>query len=171
MSKKQYPMTYEEFENRLFELFIERGNKKEDWHYFTDPQSYLKSDETLIDSWYEQFCYLLDKFDDNHFHDENLEERISRIELDIKIDNTKYPMTYEEYEKRLIELLLKDTTSDEKKQLLEYLNDLLEEDPHFIKGLYHSDCAYYAEHNLKGMGVFEDSVLLAIPVNTLEMSL
>ena len=105
MSKKQYPMTYEEFENRLFELFIERGNKKEDWHYFTDPQSYLKSDETLIDSWYEQFCYLLDKFDDNHFHDENLEERISRIELDIKIDNTEYPMTYEEYEKRLIELL------------------------------------------------------------------
>ena len=84
---------------------------------------------------------------------------------------SKYPMTYEEYEKKVIELLLEGETSDRQKKLLEDLEDLLNFDPDFIKNLYEHDCNRYDSDELGHERVFEDYVLKALPVNTLYMSL
>jgi len=83
----------------------------------------------------------------------------------------KYPLTYEEYEKKVIELLLRDTTPNEKKQILSDLEDLLEWDPNFIKHLYDEDCAYYDSRSLNWDKVFNEPLLLACPVDTIEKSL
>ena len=82
-----------------------------------------------------------------------------------------YPMTYEEFEKRVIELFLRDSTPEEKKQLMVDLDDLLEFDPEFIKNLYKSTCGYYDSHDWNWDKVFNEPLLLSGPVNTIEMSL
>lgn len=91
------------------------------------------------------------------------------------MNEKKYPMTYEEYEKRVIELLLKNVVPKEKKQLIEDLNDLLDFDPDFIRNLYGSDCYYYDHPEGFGIvnpeNIFSDEVLLAIPVYNIELSL
>lgn len=172
MNSKKYPMTLEEFKNRLFELFIERGNKKEDWHYFTDPKHYLEKKETLIESWYKQFCYHLDVLNSNHFTDEGLIERIERIEIDIACDNTEFPMTLEDFKERVTYLFLHTGGQDieVKKQ---FLKEFLEEDSKFFENEYEDLCARYCEaiivkkdHHPEAF--FKDSLLISIPVNILE---
>ncbi|MBQ2832251.1 hypothetical protein [Methanobrevibacter sp.] len=83
----------------------------------------------------------------------------------------KYPLTYEEYEKKVIELLLRDTTPDEKKQILIELDNLLEWDPNFIKSLYKSDCGYYDSREWNWDKIFNEPLLLSRPVDTIEKSL
>ena len=62
----------------------------------------------------------------------------------------KYPMTYKEYEKRVIELFLETGNYSTKEEKLEFLNEeLLKNDPDFIKNLYKDDCFYY--DHLKGL--------------------
>ena len=48
----------------------------------------------------------------------------------------KCPVTYEEYEKRVIELFLELYPEDKQEVGLERLNSLLEAGPEFIGGLY-----------------------------------
>ena len=82
-------------------------------------------------------------------------------------NNKKYPMTYEEFEKRVIELFLDSgeyATPDEK---LNFINEeLLVNDSAFIKNLYEEayyNCVRYGEH------VFTDDGLMNQPVRILEM--
>ena len=86
----------------------------------------------------------------------------------------KYPMTYEEYQKRVIELFLDLYPKDKQKVGMERLNSLLEDDPQFIEGLYAETCFRYDHDNIYGEGsknVFKDTSLNAIPVNTLNLVL
>ena len=86
----------------------------------------------------------------------------------------KYPMTYKEYEKRVIELFLETGNYATKEEKLEFLNEeLLKNDPEFIKNLYKSDCYKYDYHEKQGIMepeyIFSDRRLLIIPVYNLEM--
>ncbi|WP_296874672.1 hypothetical protein [uncultured Methanobrevibacter sp.] len=86
----------------------------------------------------------------------------------------KYPMTYEEYEKRVIFLFLKVYPEDKQEMMVDRLNKLLEDDPKFIDGLYGESCFRYDRQDLYGetcKKVFEDQLLESIPVNTLHMVL
>lgn len=85
----------------------------------------------------------------------------------------KYPMTYKEYEKRVIKLFLETGNYATKEEKLEFLNEeLLKNDPDFIKNLYEDDCFYYDYPERFGIAakyVFEDTNLLGTPVSNLEM--
>ena len=57
---------------------------------------------------------------------------------------------------------------------MDRLNELLENEPDFIKGLYSETCFRYDSQNIYGdtcKKVFEDHLLEAMPVNTLNMML
>ena len=86
----------------------------------------------------------------------------------------QYPMTYEEYEKRVIELFLDLYPKDKEDVAMERLNGLLEEDSQYIEGLYRHTCFIYDNPKIFGdtcKNVFEDYLLNSIPVNTLNMLL
>ena len=86
----------------------------------------------------------------------------------------KYPMTYEEYEKRVIELFLERFDEKDREKALERVKELLEADPNFISGLYGSTCFRYDRPDIYGENckrAFEDNRLNSIPVNTLDMFL
>lgn len=86
----------------------------------------------------------------------------------------KYPVTYEEYEKRVIELFLELYPEDKQEIGIERLNQLLEEDSQYIEGLYEHSCFIYDNPKIFSdtcKKVFEDYLLQAIPVNTLNMLL
>ena len=61
----------------------------------------------------------------------------------------------------------------QKQEKLEFLNEeLLKNDPDFIKNLYKDDCFYYDHPERFGIAakyVFEDTNLLGTPVSNLEM--
>lgn len=91
------------------------------------------------------------------------------------MNEKKYPMTYEEYEKRVIELFLEPRTyTATKKEKLEFIYDeLLKNDPDFIRNLYEEDCANYDDPEMLGIVdpeyIFSDERLDAIPVYNLEL--
>ena len=84
----------------------------------------------------------------------------------------KYPMTYEEYEKKVMELLFEGMTPVEKSETEAELKDLLNFDSEFIKNLYKSDCYDY-DHCDDGApeAYFEDFLLQSRAVRTILMSL
>lgn len=86
----------------------------------------------------------------------------------------KYPMTYEEYKKRVIELFLDTGDFATKEEKLEFLNEeLLKKDPDFIRNLYEEDCANYDDFEGQGITdseyIFSDEILLSQPVRVLVM--
>ena len=86
----------------------------------------------------------------------------------------KYPMTYEEYEKRVIELFLQRYPDELQEIMVDRLDNFLKEDPYFIKGLYNDTCFNYDHPEIYSETCkksFEDYLLESIPVNTLEMLL
>ena len=86
----------------------------------------------------------------------------------------KYPMTYEEYEKRVTELFLKLYPKDKQEVGKERLNNLLNAEPEFIEALYEDTCFCYDHPELYSetcKKVFEDYLLKSVPVNTLNMLL
>ena len=90
------------------------------------------------------------------------------------IDESKYPMTYEEYKKRVIELFLERFDEKDHEKALERVNELLESDPNFISELYGDTCFLYDRPDIYGENckrAFEDNRLNSIPVNTLDMFL
>lgn len=85
----------------------------------------------------------------------------------------KYPLTYKEYEEKIIELFIGSYSDDKKKIMEDRLGELLDEDPYFIQGLYEDTCFRYDRRDLYGdtSNVFDEYHLNSIPVNTLEMLL
>lgn len=83
---------------------------------------------------------------------------------------SKYPMDYEEYEKKVIAMFLELYPKDKQGIGKERLDNLLENDPQFIEGLYEHSCFIYDNPKIfsdTSKKVFEDYLLNAIPVNTL----
>ena len=82
------------------------------------------------------------------------------------IDQSKYPMTFEEFDKRVRELLVEGFSEESKEDTLLGLKILLEEDPEFILYLYTSQCG---RMDRTGKNHFHDDTLRSQPVSTLEM--
>ena len=135
-------MTLKEFENRLFELFIERGNDKKDWHYFTDIKynPFNEKNESYIDTWYPQYCKFYNE-GYNIFDDKYLIEDIKKIEPNIFKDKfTNYPLSLEGFKEKITYLFIYEEGGSE-----EELNEFLKEDPNFFENAYESACNRYCE--------------------------
>ncbi|MBQ6099279.1 MAG: hypothetical protein IJL02_05385 [Methanobrevibacter sp.] len=83
----------------------------------------------------------------------------------------KYPMTYDEFERRVMELLFEGMDSLEKKETEDELKELLEFDSDFIKNLYSSTCGAYDRDDEYPEAYFEDFLLKSRVVSTILMSL
>ena len=87
---------------------------------------------------------------------------------------SKYPMDYEEYEKRVIELFLDPYPKGKREVVTDRLECALKEDPNLIRGLYAESCFRYDHPEIYGKNckkVFGDYLLESIPVNFLHMTL
>lgn len=73
--------------------------------------------------------------------------------------NKKYPMTYEEYEKRVIELFIESYPEEHHETIKNRVDALLEEDPYFIRFLYNQDCKYYDGKASNAKHAFDDGAL------------
>lgn len=88
------------------------------------------------------------------------------------VGEDKYPMTYEEFEKRVIELYLDRISEDKRDMIRERIDELLTAEPNFLSGAYGQCCFYYDRPEKYGDVVkkeFEDENLKSIPVRTLDM--
>ena len=83
----------------------------------------------------------------------------------------EYPMTFDEYEKRVMELLFEGMNPLEKKETEKELKDLLEEEPDMFKHLYSSTCGAYDRDKEYPEAYFEDFLLKSRAVSTILMSL
>ena len=91
-----------------------------------------------------------------------------------KINEKDYPMTYKEYEERVIELFLRTYPEDKQEIMVERLDKLFEKDPKFLDGLYGQTCFYYDHPDLYDetvLKMFDDYHLEAVPVHNLHMVL
>lgn len=88
------------------------------------------------------------------------------------LNEDNYPMTYKEYEKRVVELLLEDYEGEALEIVKARLEVELSEDPNFIHMLYGQDCFTYDHPEIFGetcKRTFEDSFLRQTPVANLRM--
>ncbi|WP_406531525.1 hypothetical protein [Methanobrevibacter sp.] len=83
----------------------------------------------------------------------------------------KYPMTYEEFKEKVMELLFEGMDPVEKKETEKELKDLLEGEPDMFKHLYSSTCGAYDRDEENPGAYFEDALLLSRPVQTILLSL
>ena len=83
----------------------------------------------------------------------------------------KYPMSYEEYKTRVIELLFEGMSSEEKKETEGELKELLDEEPNMFKHLYGDACGCYDRDDEHPEAYFEDFLLKSRAVSTILMSL
>lgn len=83
----------------------------------------------------------------------------------------KYPMTYEEFKEKVMELLFKGMDPVERKETEKELKDLLEGEPDMFKHLYSSTCGAYDRDKEYPEAYFEDALLLSRPVQTILLSL
>ena len=63
----------------------------------------------------------------------------------------KYPLTYEEYEKKIINLFLQTYPEDKQETMVNRLDEALKDDPNLIKGLYYIILIYFiirSQHNI-----------------------
>ena len=84
----------------------------------------------------------------------------------------EYPMTYEEYEKRVIELFLDLYPKDKQEIAKEIVDNALKDEPNLIKGLYADTCFRYDHPEIYSetcKTVFEDYLLNSIAVRNLDM--
>ena len=90
------------------------------------------------------------------------------------LNENDYPMTYEEYEKRVIELFLELYPKEKQEIAMERINKLLESEPEFIEALYGDTCFRYDHPEIYSetcKTAFEDYKLNSIPVHTLNLLL
>ena len=83
------------------------------------------------------------------------------------IDESKYPMTYEEFEKRVSELFLGEADSPKDLEFRRYLLKEEKEDS-MLRGEYKMACYYYDDPKSPD-NEFTDEGLLMQPVRILEM--
>ena len=85
-------------------------------------------------------------------------------------DEKNYPMTYKEYEKRVIELLLEDIDERFRDLMMEKVEAELKKDPNYFQTFYGQDCFTYDHPEIYGetcKKTFEDNFLRQTPVANL----
>ena len=88
------------------------------------------------------------------------------------LNENDYPMTYKEYEKRVIELFLEMYEGENLKLMEKRIADELENNPNYIQGFYGQDCFTYDHPEIFGDNckkTFEDNFLRQTPVANLRM--
>ena len=90
----------------------------------------------------------------------------------VKFNEKNYPMTYKEYEQKVIDLFLEDYSDERMGEMIKRVDDLLSEEPNFIQTLYGYDCFTYESPQIYGENckkVFEDKFLKQTPVAQLRL--
>ena len=88
------------------------------------------------------------------------------------LNENDYPMTYKEYEKRVIELFLEMYEGENLKLMEKRIADELENNPNYIQGFYGQDCFTYDHPEIFGDNckkTFDDYHLRQTPVANLRM--
>lgn len=86
------------------------------------------------------------------------------------LDESKYPMTYKEYEKRVVELFLENYTGEVLEEMARRVNEELSNEVTYIEGFYGESCFTYDHPELYGEDCkkeFEDEYLKRTPVSNL----
>ena len=68
----------------------------------------------------------------------------------MEFNEKDYPMTYKEYEKRVIELFLESYEGETLELMKKRVEDVLSEEPNFIQMLYGQDCFTYESPDIFG---------------------
>ena len=88
------------------------------------------------------------------------------------LNENDYPMTYKEFEKRVIELFLEMYEGENLKLMEKRIADELENNPNYIHGFYGQDCFTYDHPEIYGENckkTFDDYHLRQTPVANLRM--
>ena len=181
MSKKTYPVTYETFKNKLLEQFLEKN-----WDYNTkftkeQKQEFIENHNFDFTESYQEECDNYDKGLLNVFTTpEDVHKYILGLLFDCEmyfnskemdksqksgIDESKYPMTYMEFEKTLGELFIEtaptmytDVSTEDAKQGWQ---DFLKEQGPFYS-TYRDYCEMYDDHSKRDVpqeDVFSKSII------------
>ena len=92
--------------------------------------------------------------------------------IKMELNEEDYPMTYKEYEKRVVELLLEDYECETLELMKCRIDEILSESPNFMEQLYGYDCFTYDSPHIYGdtcKKVFEDNFLRQTPVAQLRL--
>lgn len=84
----------------------------------------------------------------------------------------KYPLTYKEYEDKVIELFLQSYDDEQLEEMTDRIDEILDEKPNILEQLYGYDCFTYDSPDIYGENckkVFDDYHLLQTPVAQLRM--
>lgn len=88
------------------------------------------------------------------------------------LNEEDYPMTYKEFEKRVVELFLESYEGKTLEIMMERVDEELKNDPNYIHGFYGHACFVYESPHIYGetcKKVFEDNFLRQTPVANLRM--
>ena len=88
------------------------------------------------------------------------------------LNEEDYPMTYKEYEKRVVELFLECYEGETLELMKQRVEEELKEDPNYIHGFYGHDCFTYDHPEIYGENckkTFEDYHLRQTPVANLRL--
>ena len=88
------------------------------------------------------------------------------------LNEENYPMTYKEYEKRVVELFLECYEGEALELMRQRVEEELKEDPNYIHGFYGHDCFTYDHPEIYGENckkTFEDYHLRQTPVANLRL--
>ena len=88
------------------------------------------------------------------------------------LNEENYPMTYKEYEKRVVELFLECYEGETLELMRQRVEEELKEDPNYIHGFYGQDCFTYDHPEIYGENckkTFEDYHLRQTPVANLRL--
>ena len=88
------------------------------------------------------------------------------------LNEENYPMTYKEYEKRVVELFLECYEGATLELMRQRVEEELKEDPNYIHGFYGQDCFTYDHPEIYGENckkTFEDNFLRQTPVANLRL--
>ena len=88
----------------------------------------------------------------------------------MELDESKYPMTYKEYEKRVVELLLEDYDGESLELMKIKIEEALSDKPTILEQEYGFDCFRYDHPEIFGEDTkkrFEDRYLKQTPVSNL----
>ena len=88
----------------------------------------------------------------------------------MEFDESRYPMTYEEYEKRVVELLLEDYEGESLELMKAKIDEELSDRPSILEQEYGFECFRYDHPEIFGEDTkkrFEDNYLKQTPVSTL----
>lgn len=88
------------------------------------------------------------------------------------LNEEDYPMTYKEYEKRVVELFLECYEGETLELMRQRVEEELKENPNYIHGFYGHDCFTYDHPEIYGENckkTFEDYHLRQTPVANLRL--